>query len=76
MDNFSVKFASGTFYDNITPRRRQEVADSRMIQEDQQAMSNLPTHGFQRLFDPGSFMRPPFGDDEVMPSPRRKARKG
>jgi hypothetical protein len=76
MDNFSVKFASGTFYDNITPRRRQEVADSRMIQEDQQAMSNLPTKGFQRQFDPGSFMRPPFGDDEVMPSPVRRARKG
>jgi hypothetical protein len=76
MDNFSVKFASGTFYDNITPRRRQEVADSRMIQEDQQAMSNLPTKGFQRMFDPGSFDRPPFGDDEVGPSPRRTARKG
>ena len=65
MDEFSVRFAMGTFYDNITPRRRQEVADSRMIQEDRHAMDNLPTKGFQRQFDPGSFNRPPFGDDEI-----------
>jgi hypothetical protein len=65
MDEFSVLFASGTFYDNIDPRRRREVADSRMIQEDHRAMANLPTKGFQRQFNPGSFCRPPFGDDEV-----------
>ena len=45
MDEFSVRFAMGTFYDNITPRIRQEVADSRMIQEDRHAMANLPTKG-------------------------------
>lgn len=28
--------------DNCDPRRRQELADSRMIQEDMHSMSNLP----------------------------------
>jgi hypothetical protein len=46
-----------------------------MIQEDQKAMSNLPTEGFQRQFDPDSFNRPPFGDDEVGPVPPRGAKK-
>ncbi len=65
MDNFSVFFARDTFYDRIDPRRRREVADSRMVQEDHKAMANLPTKGFQRQFDPQSFNRSPWLDDEI-----------
>jgi len=30
-----------TFYHNVDPRRKQELADSRMIQEDHSAIANL-----------------------------------
>ena len=32
----------GSAYDRIDPRRRQELADARLISEDMRAMANLP----------------------------------
>ncbi len=40
------------FYNNVDPRRRQELADSRMIQEDQNSMSNLPRQAIHHTFNP------------------------
>ena len=36
---------------NVDPRRKQELADARMIQEDQSAMSNLSERAIHREFD-------------------------
>ncbi len=43
------------FYGSIIPRRKQEVADSRMIQEDHSAMANLSPEPIHRQFDAGRF---------------------
>lgn len=43
------------FYGNINTRRKQEVADSRMIQEDHSAMANLSPQPIHRQFDAGRF---------------------
>lgn len=64
MDKLYMMMAD-TFYDRIDPRRRREVADSRMVREDHRAMANLPEKGFQRQFDPQSFNRSPWLDDEI-----------
>lgn len=40
-----------TFYTNVDPRRKQELSDSRMIQEDHTKMANLSEHGYQRQFN-------------------------
>lgn len=53
------------FRQAIDPRRRNEVADSRMIQEDQHAMSNLPTEGFQRQFNPDRTRKADWSTDEI-----------
>lgn len=56
---------SHIFYSTIDPRRRKEVADSRMIQEDHSAMSNLPKEGYQREFKSRNMNRSPWSDDEI-----------
>lgn len=39
------------FPENVDPRRKQELADARMIQEDQRAMANLSNTAINREFD-------------------------
>lgn len=39
----------------VDPRRKQELADSRMIQEDHSKVSNLSEHGFQKEFNPSAY---------------------
>jgi hypothetical protein len=54
-----------TIGSKIDPRRRKEVADSRMIQEDHSAIANLPREGFQREFKSRNMNRSPWSDDEI-----------
>ena len=55
-----------TFYGIINPRRKQEVADSRMIQEDHAAMSNLSPRAIHREFDAFRFVEAfKQGNDEI-----------
>lgn len=49
----------------VDPRRRKELADARMIQEDQSAMANLPKEGFQREFRSRNMNSSPWSDDEI-----------
>lgn len=49
----------------IDPRRQQEMADSRMVQEDQRAMANLPTQAIHREYNQNRFNFSPLRDDEV-----------
>ncbi|HZW61475.1 MAG TPA: hypothetical protein VFF04_04590 [Candidatus Babeliales bacterium] len=44
-----------TFYDNVDPRRRQELKDSRMIQEDPRQMANLPAQPIHREYNQQAF---------------------
>lgn len=53
------------FYATIDPRRRKELADARMIQEDHSAMSNLPKEGYQREFRSQRMGKSPILDDEI-----------
>ena len=52
-----VKFKSmyDTFMSQVDPRRRQEITDSRMIQEDLNSMANLPGRVINRQFNQNRF---------------------
>lgn len=51
----------------IDPRRRPEINDSQLIQEDPRAMSNLPERAIHREFRPGKFMPNYWMESEVEP---------
>lgn len=44
------------FMAQVDPRRRQEVADSRMISEDHYSMSNLSPRFINKQFNPGKYV--------------------
>lgn len=44
------------FYKQIMPKKRQEIADSKMISEDHNAISNLSPNFINRQFNPDRFM--------------------
>ena len=64
-DKNPLGIMASIFYSTVDKRRRQEVADSKMINEDHTAMSNLPKQGFQRQFDTEKYVRSPWRDDEI-----------
>ena len=47
---------AGSFYHQIDPRMRQKIADSRLIQEDHNAIANLSEEFIHRQFNPNRFM--------------------
>ena len=47
--------ARDIFYQNIDPRRRQEISDARMIGEDHNSVANLPTRFINRQFNTSRF---------------------
>jgi hypothetical protein len=52
----------GDFYQGIDPRRREEVANGGMIQEDHKAMANLSPNFIHKEFPRFSFWSTPFND--------------
>jgi len=44
--------ASNFFYNNVDPRRKQELSDARMVQEDHNAMANLSERALHHTFNP------------------------
>jgi len=60
-----VKDLESKFYGGIDPRRRFEMADAGMIHEDQTAMSNLPSKGYQQEYPRTGFNSIPFIDDST-----------
>lgn len=44
------------FYGNVDPRRKQELKDSRMVQEDHNAMANLSPRFIHREFKHDEYM--------------------
>jgi len=47
---------AGNFYRQIDPRFKQRIMDSRMIQEDHNAVANLSEQFIHRQFNPNKFM--------------------
>jgi hypothetical protein len=47
--------ARSMFYNNVDPRRKQELSDSRMIQEDHSAVANLSRTFQNHTFDANEF---------------------
>lgn len=45
------KMASNFFYNNVDPRRKQELSDARMVQEDHNAMANLSEQPVYHTFN-------------------------
>lgn len=50
------KMASNFFYNNVDPRRKQELSDSRMVQEDHNAMANLSERPVYHTFNANEHM--------------------
>lgn len=44
------------FYNEVNPRRKQEIMDSRMIQEDHSAVANLSGKFINKRFDASRFV--------------------
>jgi len=59
------KKLSDYFYENIDPRRRQEMKDARMVQEDRNAIANLSPKFIHREYNQNAFNQQPIADDEV-----------
>jgi hypothetical protein len=51
----SMKSMQEAFYRKVNPRREQEIMDSRMIQEDQNAIANLSDKVINRQWDPDRY---------------------
>jgi hypothetical protein len=50
------------FYQGIDPRRREEIANGGMVQEDHRAMANLSPNFIHKEFPRFSFWSTPFND--------------
>lgn len=48
--------ASNFFYNNVDPRRKQELSDARMVQEDHNAMSNLSGKALLHTWNPDEYV--------------------
>ena len=53
------------FYGGIDPRRRQEVSDGGMIEEDPKAMANMPTEAKHHEYPSAGYYTTPYIDDTV-----------
>lgn len=53
------------FYAGIDPRRRQELADGGIVQEDMNAMANLPRQAIHHEYPQAGYYSTPYIDDTV-----------
>jgi hypothetical protein len=58
-----VRDMHSSFFAGLDPRRRQEVADAGMIQEDDRAIANLPQNFINREYSDNGFYETPYLDD-------------
>lgn len=55
---------AGSFYKQIDPRLKQQLEDSRMMQEDEYAIANLSPRFINKIFNPDRFKEALGGCDE------------
>jgi hypothetical protein len=67
VDSMSASFSDHAFRQPIDPRRKPEMADSRMIKEDHTKMSNLPEKAINKQWTPGKHMPHYWMESEVRP---------
>lgn len=65
LDPMPISMSDFAFMQPVDPRRRPEIADSQMIQEDHHAMSNLPRQAINRQWNPGKYMPHYWMESEV-----------
>jgi hypothetical protein len=51
-----IESLAGSFYKQIDPRLKQQVMDSRMMQEDDKGYANLSPRFIHKMFNPNKFM--------------------
>jgi len=51
-----METAAGSFYRMIDPRLKQQVMDSRMMQEDEYCVANLSGQAIHKMFNPNRYM--------------------
>lgn len=51
-----IESLAGSFYRQIDPRLKQQVMDSRMMQEDEYSIANLSSQPIHRMFNPNKYM--------------------
>lgn len=61
----SLRSMEEAFYRKVNPQREQEIMDSRMIQEDRNAIANLSPHAINKQFNPNKFMQSLGRKDEM-----------
>jgi len=66
MNYMRIQEAYSRFYAGIDPRRKKEMADGGMVQEDRQAMANLPEQGYQRQYPRAGYYANPYIQDSEM----------
>jgi hypothetical protein len=50
-----IESLAGSFYKQIDPRLKQQVMDSRMMQEDEYSIANLSPRFIHKMFNPNKF---------------------
>ena len=48
---------AASFYNEVNPQKKQEIMDSRMMQEDHNAIANLSGNSINKQFNPNRFMQ-------------------
>ncbi len=73
MDNGYVSLSDHAYRQPVDPRRRPEMADSRMIREDHRSVANLSPNEINRQFTPGKFSPHYWMESEVRPYPNERS---
>jgi hypothetical protein len=60
-----VESMRSMFYGGVDPRRRQEISDGGMIEEDQRAMANMPQEPLHHEYPSAGFYTTPYIDSVV-----------
>ncbi len=63
----NVSLSDFAYQQPVDPRRRPEMNDSQMIQEDHRAVANLSPNVINRQFTPGKYMPYYWMESEVVP---------
>lgn len=54
-NTMELEIMTDVFFANVDPRRRQELADARMLQEDHKEIANLSDRFINRQFESGRY---------------------
>jgi len=73
VNNQYMSLSDHGFIQPVDPRRRPEMADSRMIEEDHNEIANLPRQFIHRQWTPGKYSPHYWMESEIRPYPDARA---